>query len=191
MICAIKSNLTSIHKFLRSILTTLRELANPRTLPMAITVYTIAWRFGMLTAPFVGGFLAEPATHYPKLFGGTIWESYPYALSGIVVRLVHPKLPSVPTTYCWIKAASIPLLATAIGIFILKETLLMEQRRSIPSCLARGEQPSTPNLGTTQKQFPLKAMFTKPVCFMLFLWGFYVVSRPYIIVVRFPANLTS
>jgi hypothetical protein len=88
MTCAFKLLLIPVHTYFRSILTTLKELANPTTLPMMITVYTIAWRFGILVAPFVGGFLAEPAAHYPQLFGGTIWETYPYALSGIVVGLL-------------------------------------------------------------------------------------------------------
>lgn len=49
----------------------------------------MSYRLGTLVAPLVGGFLAEPATHYPKIFGGTLWERYPYALSGVVVGTLH------------------------------------------------------------------------------------------------------
>ena len=52
---------------------------------LVFTVNTVAWRIGMIIAPFIGGVLAEPATYYPGVFEGTIWERYPYALSGVVV----------------------------------------------------------------------------------------------------------
>lgn len=69
-----------------TILTSLIELATPETMAFAFTLNTVAWRFGTLIAPFIGGLLAEPATYYPNLFQDTVWDRYPYALSGVVVR---------------------------------------------------------------------------------------------------------
>lgn len=70
-------------------LTSLIELASPEALPYIFTINSVAWRFGILIAPTIGGFLAEPATYFPAIFAGSIWEQYPYALSGAVVSLSH------------------------------------------------------------------------------------------------------
>lgn len=68
-----------------TVMTSLIELSKPKTLPTVFAVSSVAWTTGSVIAPGLGGFLAEPAVLYPGLFKGTIWEEYPYALSGVVV----------------------------------------------------------------------------------------------------------
>lgn len=64
---------------------------------------------GSLIAPSIGGFLANPAIQYPNIFVGTIWEKYPYALPGVVVRLLFFSLTS-PNNNNWssFKSAKLP-----------------------------------------------------------------------------------
>lgn len=65
------------------------ELSDEKTLPLAYTVNSSCWTLGMLIAPNVGGYLAEPALHWPDYFKDTIWERYPFALSGVAVSLLY------------------------------------------------------------------------------------------------------
>lgn len=53
--------------------------------PLVFTLNSVSWRIGVSVSPFIGGFLATPASYYPGIFGGTLWERYPYALSGVAV----------------------------------------------------------------------------------------------------------
>lgn len=159
-----------------TILTSLIELATPETMAFAFTINTVAWRFGTLIAPFIGGLLAEPATYYPNLFKDTVWDRYPYALSGVgVSRRVFAK-ESLLTHYL-VQAASIPLLSIALGLFIVPETLREDRKRSIWSILRGLTAARDTTRNSTANVEPLGGLFTKPVCFMLSLWALYVVSR--------------
>lgn len=76
------------------------------------------------------------------------------------------------------QAASIPLLATVAGLCIVQETLPVERRRSLLAllCMRKKAGQESPTINDIQRREPLRAMFTKPVCFMLLLWGLYIVS---------------
>lgn len=63
------------------------EMSTPKTQPRILAINSVSWQFGDFVAPFFGGVLSTPAKNWPNYFTGTIWQTYPYALPGVAVRM--------------------------------------------------------------------------------------------------------
>ncbi|KAI1127846.1 major facilitator superfamily transporter [Nemania abortiva] len=72
-----------------TIRTMISELSTRQTQARAFSWFAVSGNVGIFVGPLIGGALADPATQYPKVFGG-IWffEEFPYALSTIVVGVI-------------------------------------------------------------------------------------------------------
>lgn len=69
--------------------TMISENSTRQTQARAFAWFAVAGNLGIFVGPFIGGALADPATQYPRVFGG-VWffETFPYALSSITVGVV-------------------------------------------------------------------------------------------------------
>lgn len=57
--------------------------------PRAFSIMPLVWTIGSIFGPAVGGSLANPAKHYPDLFGNSdFFKKYPYALPNIAVSIL-------------------------------------------------------------------------------------------------------
>lgn len=85
-----------------TIRTMISELSTPKTQARSFSYFAFAGNLGILFGPLIGGALAEPATQYPRVFGGiAFFEEYPYALPGFAVGFVG--LTGVLTTALFVK----------------------------------------------------------------------------------------
>lgn len=64
------------------------EIADSSNLATCMALTGVGWQVGTTLAPTLGGIFAQPATTWPGIFRGTIFEVYPYALSCIVVTVI-------------------------------------------------------------------------------------------------------
>ncbi|KAJ9142174.1 Major facilitator superfamily transporter [Pleurostoma richardsiae] len=69
-----------------TIRTSIAELSTQKTQARAFSWFAFTGNLGIFLGPLLGGALADPASQYPRLFGGIkFFEKYPYALSSFVV----------------------------------------------------------------------------------------------------------
>lgn len=67
-----------------------------------------------------------------------------------------------------------PLLSTLAALFFLEETLPRDRRRALFS-FTKGREINGQTIQPDNEVLPLRGLFTKPVCYMLFMWSFYTV----------------
>lgn len=61
------------------------DISTTKTQAMAFSWFAFAGNVGIFLGPIIGGFLADPVTQYPSVFGGNAFlTKYPYALPGFV-----------------------------------------------------------------------------------------------------------
>lgn len=63
-----------------------------------LEILTPCWAIGAAIGPLIGGLLAEPAETMPSLFGGSLWQTYPYLLSAMGTAM----LPAASAVACWL-----------------------------------------------------------------------------------------
>ncbi|ORY12824.1 major facilitator superfamily domain-containing protein [Clohesyomyces aquaticus] len=69
--------------------TTVAELVTvEKHQPRAYSIIPSVWCLGTIIGSGLGGLLAQPATNYPSLFKGTIFDAYPYLLPNLVCTSV-------------------------------------------------------------------------------------------------------
>uniref|UniRef100_A0A6U6UMQ0 Major facilitator superfamily (MFS) profile domain-containing protein n=1 Tax=Zooxanthella nutricula TaxID=1333877 RepID=A0A6U6UMQ0_9DINO len=90
--------------------TYLGEIVDSSNETQAFGFLAVCFSFGLFIGPILGGQLVYPASFAPSLFGGTIFDTYPYLLPNL--------------TY-----AVFALVAWVIGAIFLEETLPEDQRR--------------------------------------------------------------
>ncbi|KAF2110684.1 major facilitator superfamily domain-containing protein [Lophiotrema nucula] len=56
--------------------------------PRAYSIMPFVWCLGTIIGSTLGGVLADPATSFPSVFQGTIFDSFPYLLSNLVCTAV-------------------------------------------------------------------------------------------------------
>ncbi|PVF98388.1 MFS general substrate transporter [Serendipita vermifera] len=104
------------------------ELSDRESETYIVNWISMAYRIGQIIGQPVGGVLAHPEKMFPKVFGGSFWRAYPYALP------------------CFVGAGYAFLIAV-LGSLILRETL--------PSRRASPPKPSrTPSLEETEPLLP-------------------------------------
>ena len=73
--------------------------------PKAFSVMPLVWTIGSIFGPSFGGALANPASNYPEIFGGSwFFRTYPFALPNLV-------------------GATLFLVGLTVGVLFLEETL--------------------------------------------------------------------
>ncbi|KAI9355683.1 major facilitator superfamily domain-containing protein [Zopfochytrium polystomum] len=83
----------------------LGEITDATNQTKAFSLFGLMWSIGMICGPILGGFLANPATTYPGLFGGC------------------PFLRANPYFLPCLLSASISMIGFTVGFFYLEETL--------------------------------------------------------------------
>ncbi|KAI1505817.1 major facilitator superfamily transporter [Biscogniauxia marginata] len=69
--------------------TMISEHSTSRTQARSFSWFAFSGNLGIFLGPLIGGALADPAGQYPKVFSGIkFFETYPYALSSIVVGCI-------------------------------------------------------------------------------------------------------
>ncbi|KAI1812788.1 major facilitator superfamily transporter [Poronia punctata] len=72
-----------------TIRTMISEHSTKQTQARAFSWFAFAGNVGIFIGPLIGGALADPAGQYPRIFAGIpFFETYPYALSSIVVGVI-------------------------------------------------------------------------------------------------------
>ncbi|KAJ7434864.1 major facilitator superfamily domain-containing protein [Mycena latifolia] len=61
------------------------DLTDPSNRAEAFPYITIVWDVGAAFGPLVGGLLARPQDHFPRVFSGIFWSRFPYFLPCLVV----------------------------------------------------------------------------------------------------------
>ncbi|KAJ7473393.1 major facilitator superfamily domain-containing protein [Mycena latifolia] len=61
------------------------DLTDPSNRAAAFPYINVVWDVGAAFGPLVGGLLARPQDHFPRLFSGTFWSRFPYFLPSLVV----------------------------------------------------------------------------------------------------------
>ncbi|KAJ7710426.1 major facilitator superfamily domain-containing protein [Mycena rosella] len=56
------------------------DMRDPSNRAQGFAYIPVVWDAGAALRPLVGGFLARPPDHFPRLFGGTFWKEFPYFL---------------------------------------------------------------------------------------------------------------
>ncbi|KAK3362690.1 major facilitator superfamily domain-containing protein [Lasiosphaeria hispida] len=106
--------------------TMVAELVPERELqPQAFSIMPLVWSIGSVFGPAFGGFFAQPAKHYPGLFGNIeFFKTYPFALPNLI-------------------ACAVFFVSFMTGLLFLHETL--ETKRHKPDWgLALGEKLTRP-----------------------------------------------
>ncbi|KXS21161.1 MFS general substrate transporter [Gonapodya prolifera JEL478] len=100
------------------------EITDKSNEAVAFSYFFLFWRMGSVLGPALGGFLTDPAKHFPSIFARyEIWRRFPYLL------------PCVATSF-------ISFVGFLLGVFYLQES---KGRRAIdPNLLSGGEHSSPP-----------------------------------------------
>ncbi|KAM0832066.1 hypothetical protein ACQ4PT_065125 [Festuca glaucescens] len=65
------------------------EVCRPEHHALGLSVLSSAWGIGLVIGPSIGGYLAQPAKHYPNLFSeNSIFGRFPYFLPCLCISLV-------------------------------------------------------------------------------------------------------
>ncbi|OAX37949.1 MFS general substrate transporter [Rhizopogon vinicolor AM-OR11-026] len=88
--------------------TAMGELTDSTNMAQGFALIQVFWRIGCIVGPLMGGALAEPQDHWPRLFAGSFWGTYPYFLPCAVAAFV--------------------LLLAFFMLFFLEETLSTKRR---------------------------------------------------------------
>ncbi|KAK4055493.1 hypothetical protein OIV83_000039 [Microbotryomycetes sp. JL201] len=71
------------------------ELTNESTQARAFSILPLSWSLGSVMGPMLGGFLANPAKHHPRLFKGSVFVASTFLQETLPTRIkaeqVHPK----------------------------------------------------------------------------------------------------
>ena len=100
--------------------TYLGEISDDSNAAKGMALFGVIGGLGRTIGPIIGGFLSSPAQHYPAVYGGTIFDKYPYALPSLVI-----------SGYC--------ILVLVVSVFLLPETLPPD-RISNSCCVFRTRQ---------------------------------------------------
>jgi hypothetical protein len=93
--------------------TYLAEISDDSNAAKGMALFGVIGGFGRSIGPIIGGFLSSPAQAYPKVFRGTIFEKFPFALPCLVISF---------NCFC----------VLAISYFSLSETLSILPRLDKP-----------------------------------------------------------
>lgn len=63
------------------------EVTDSATEARGFSVFTMSWGIGSMLGPTVAGLLAFPATQWPQVFGGTIFDSRPFLLPCLALSI--------------------------------------------------------------------------------------------------------
>ncbi|KAG1788134.1 major facilitator superfamily domain-containing protein [Suillus plorans] len=85
------------------------ELTDSTNMAQGFALLPMAWSIGCFAGPLMGGMLARPQDHWPKLFINPFWGTYPYFLACAL-------------------SASLLLLAFFMLLYFLEETLSSKRR---------------------------------------------------------------
>lgn len=56
--------------------------------PRAFSIMPLVWSLGSVVGPSFGGFFAQPAKQYPKMFGNIeFFKKFPYALPNLIATV--------------------------------------------------------------------------------------------------------
>ncbi|KAJ7537429.1 hypothetical protein O6H91_11G005500 [Diphasiastrum complanatum] len=61
------------------------EICSEEHQALGVAVVGTTWGFGLIVGPALGGYLAQPAIKYPKLFKNTILDRFPYLLPSLCI----------------------------------------------------------------------------------------------------------
>ncbi|KAK0730422.1 major facilitator superfamily domain-containing protein [Lasiosphaeris hirsuta] len=114
--------------------TMVAELVPERELqPQAFSIMPLVWSIGSVFGPAFGGFFAQPAKHYPGVFGNIeFFKTYPFALPNLIACVVF-------------------FISFMTGLLFLRETL--ETKRHKPDWgLALGEKLTRPFQGFKERK---------------------------------------
>ncbi|KAI0123320.1 MFS general substrate transporter [Xylariales sp. AK1849] len=93
-----------------TIRTMISEHSTAKTQALSFSWFAFSGNLGILFGPLIGGILAEPATQYPRAFGGVrFFRDYPYALSSFAVGFIG-------------------ITAVLTSVFFIEETLKKEPK---------------------------------------------------------------
>jgi MFS family permease len=68
--------------------------------PRAFSIMPIVWSLGSIIGPAFGGFFAEPAEQYPKIFGHIeFFKRFPYALPNLILTIFFLLSVTVATLF--------------------------------------------------------------------------------------------
>lgn len=67
--------------------TYLAEICDDTNSAKGMALFGVIGGFGRSIGPIIGGFLSSPAKTYPKTFGGTIFETFPFALPSLIIAV--------------------------------------------------------------------------------------------------------
>ncbi|KAM0188543.1 hypothetical protein ACHAPI_010568 [Fusarium lateritium] len=81
--------------------TVVAEMVPERELqPRAFSIMPIVWSLGSIIGPAFGGFFAEPAEQYPKIFGHIeFFKRFPYALPNLILTIFFLLSVTVATLF--------------------------------------------------------------------------------------------
>ncbi|KAF9223267.1 MFS general substrate transporter [Gyrodon lividus] len=63
------------------------ELTDVTNRAQGFAFLPMIWSIGVVLGPIIGGSLSRPQDHFPRLFSGSFWESYPYFLPCLVAAV--------------------------------------------------------------------------------------------------------
>ncbi|KIJ05905.1 hypothetical protein PAXINDRAFT_92787, partial [Paxillus involutus ATCC 200175] len=63
------------------------ELTDATNRAQGFAFLPMIWSFGVMFGPALGGSLARPQEHFPRLFAAGFWRDYPYFLPSLVVAM--------------------------------------------------------------------------------------------------------
>jgi MFS family permease len=102
----------------------LGEITDSTNQAIAFPVFALAWPFGSIIGPLIGGTFSSPANAFPNLFNHDFFRSYPYFLPGCI--------------------ASVICLTGAIFGYVFLEETLPSKRRGYLKSITEEHQKSAP-----------------------------------------------
>ncbi|KAG2151375.1 MFS general substrate transporter [Suillus clintonianus] len=128
--------------------TMMGELTDSTNMAQGFALIPIVWCIGGFLGPLMGGTLARPQDHWPRLFSGSFWTKYPYFLP------------------CGVAACLLVLALVMMSIF-LEETLSKKRRPKLTSITAgvssSPDRESLVQKPTATANMPLRSLLTPAV----------------------------
>lgn len=101
------------------------ECADKATIAKAFSYLSFSWGIGVISAPALGGLLADPAEQFPETFGDSpFWKRFPYLLPNLI-------------------PAAWAAFALAVGYWGLPETAVWQRRHAARIAAVRGSAGSS------------------------------------------------